>query len=148
MFCISSSPSFCDGAIGLSASLAAIFTVRQLHPAGCGVGVPSVVWEFCLRQHNTGRGIYTLQRRYLAVISTPYAFDLVQMAYEQENCRRFYLLKERKDSRVFVYILMSLCVIVLNFYSTKCSHVLLNLTHSGIINVDNNREDSVQCRIN
>lgn len=85
MFSISSLPPFCDGAIQLSALLAAIFTVRQLHPAGCGVGVPSVVWEFCLQQHNGARGIYTLQRRYLAAITTPYAFDLPEMACEQEN---------------------------------------------------------------
>ena len=66
-FCISSP--LCDGVIGLSVLLAAFFlflflffflTVRQLHPAGCVVGVPSVVWELCLRDAALPGGFYTL----------------------------------------------------------------------------------------
>ncbi len=60
-FCISSP--LCDGEIGLSVSLAAFFAVRQLHPAGCVVGVPSVVWELCLQDTTLpggeGRGDFT-----------------------------------------------------------------------------------------
>lgn len=58
VFCISSP--LCDGVIGLSVLLAAIFTVRQLHPAGCVVGVPSVEWELCLQHTSLPGGFYTL----------------------------------------------------------------------------------------
>ena len=63
-FCISSP--LCDGVIGLSVLLAAFsffffsLTVRQLHPAGCVVGVPSVVWELCLQDAALPGGFYTL----------------------------------------------------------------------------------------
>lgn len=36
------------------------FTVRQLHPAGCVLGVPSVVWELCLQDTPAPGGFYTL----------------------------------------------------------------------------------------
>lgn len=35
-----------DWTLGVAGS---VFRVRQLHPAGCVVGVPSVVWELCLQ---------------------------------------------------------------------------------------------------
>lgn len=56
--------------------------------------------------------------------------------------------KNKKTHCVFVHILFSLCVSVLNFYPTKFSYVTLNLTRSVLINVDNNREDGAQSRIN
>lgn len=43
----SSSP-LCHRVIGLRVA-GSVFTVGQLHPAGCAVGVPSVVWELCLQ---------------------------------------------------------------------------------------------------
>lgn len=35
-----------DWTLGVAGS---VFTVKQLHPAGCVVGVPSVVWKLCLQ---------------------------------------------------------------------------------------------------
>lgn len=43
----SSSP-LCHRVNGLRVA-GSVFTVGQLHPAGCAVGVPSVVWELCLQ---------------------------------------------------------------------------------------------------
>lgn len=56
--------------------------------------------------------------------------------------------EEKKRAIVFVHILFSLCVSVLNFYPTKFSYVTLNLMRAVLINVDNNREDGAQSRIN
>lgn len=48
-----------DWTLGVAGSL---FTGRQLHPAGCVVGVPSVVWELCLQDTTLpgekGRGAF------------------------------------------------------------------------------------------
>lgn len=67
------------------------------------------------------------------------------------NRGRFYLHGERRKKKrpiVFVHILFSLYVSVLNFYPTKFSYVTLNLMRAVLINVDNNREDGAQSRIN
>lgn len=56
-----------------------VFTARQLHPAGCVVGAPSVVWELCLQDTTLPGGFYSLQHCYLAAIPAPYAFDLIQI---------------------------------------------------------------------
>lgn len=49
-----------DWTLGVAGS---VFAVRQLHPAGCVVGVPSVVWELCLQDTalpgEKGRGDFT-----------------------------------------------------------------------------------------
>lgn len=37
-----------DWTLGVAGSVF-FFTVKQLHPAGCVVGVPSVVWKLCLQ---------------------------------------------------------------------------------------------------
>ena len=39
---------FCDSDLTLRGT-GSVFTLRQLHPAGCVVGAPSVVWELCLQ---------------------------------------------------------------------------------------------------
>lgn len=149
MFCINSSPAFCDGAIGLSAWLAGIFTVRQLHPAGCGVGVPSVVWEICLQQHNAARGIlHTIAPLFGCCLGTICIWPRSNWAMEIVGDFTCTGKEKKKRPIVFVHILFSLCVSVLNFYPTKFSYVTLNLMLAVLINVDNNREDGAQSRIN
>lgn len=83
----SSSP-LCHTVIGLRVA-GSVFTVGQLHPAGCAVGVPSVVWELCLQdttlpgENGLGGGIGRVGAAWL--LSGCYAFDLIQILSEFED---------------------------------------------------------------
>lgn len=82
----------CDGDVTLRAA-GSVSAVRQLRPAGCVVGVPSVMWELCLwataLPGGLGRGevwgFYSLQLCCLAAVSIPYAFDLIKILLDSEH---------------------------------------------------------------
>lgn len=66
----------------------------------------------------------------------------------QEIVGDFTCMGKEEKKRPIVFVHFSLCVSVLNFYPTKFSYVTLNLMRAVLINVDNNREDGAQSRIN
>lgn len=81
-FCISSPLCDSDWTLRFAGS---VVTVRQLHPAGCVVGVPSVVWELCLQDTalpgEKGRGRYLTHCSSVTWQPSPYHIHLTSFKF-------------------------------------------------------------------